>query len=220
MTLSRRISMPVVTLIAALAIAPASFAQSPMSSSMSAGDDHSSHHVGDAMPAPARTEPTNPMSPPPSAMPMATQGAGGMMGQGIMGQGMMGGDMKPMMSMMRNMMTMMSADSGMMASHVEGRIAALKTELKITEAQNPEWSGVAGALRATAKSMNGMHQQMMQAKPSGTLPERITRQEAMLSAHLATLKALSVSVDKLYASLDDDQKKIADGLMVGPMGMM
>ena len=32
-----------------------------------------------------------------------------------------------------------------MAGHVEGRIAFLKTELKITEAQQPLWDGVADA---------------------------------------------------------------------------
>jgi hypothetical protein len=40
-----------------------------------------------------------------------------------------------MMSMMRNMMTMMS-------SNVEGRIDALKTELKITQDQVPQWDQV------------------------------------------------------------------------------
>lgn len=143
----------------------------------------------------------------------------GMMGED--GQaGMMSGNMKQMMSMMRNMMAMMSAESGMMASHVEGRIASLKSELKITEAQAAQWNRFAEALRATAKSMNGMHEKMMQAQGAGTLPARLEAQGAMLSAHLASLKALKEALDPLYASFSDDQKKRADGLIIGPMGMM
>lgn len=66
--------------------------------------------------------------------------------------------MKQMMSMMRDMTAMMSAQSGMMTSHVEGRIAALKSELKITDAQALQWSRFADALRGTAKSMDVKHE--------------------------------------------------------------
>ena len=44
-------------------------------------------------------------------------------------------------------MPMMAA----MAGHVEGRLAFLKTELKITDAQLPLWNAVAEAIRANAK---------------------------------------------------------------------
>ncbi len=167
---------------------------------------------------------------------MGQGGQGGMMGQGnqgsMMGQGgkmgdcMMGGrggmsgDMMQMMSMMRNMMTMMSAQSGMMVAHVEGRIAELKTELKITDAQMPQWNRFAEALRGTAKSMNEMHQEMMQSRGTKTLPERLAVREKVLTAHLTSVKALQEALQPLYAALSDEQKKIADRIMIGPMGMM
>jgi hypothetical protein len=141
-----------------------------------------------------------------------------MMGQGAQ-MGMMG-DMRQMMSMMRNMMTMMGAQNGMMSADVEGRIASLKTELKITDAQTAQWNRFADALRATAKSMNGMFEQMMQTGAAATLPARLDRHEKMMSAHLNSLKTLKDAAEPLYAALSDDQKKIADRLMVGPMGMM
>jgi hypothetical protein len=122
-----------------------------------------------------------------------------------------------MMSMMRTMMTMMGA---MMSRDVDSRIAAVKTELKITEAQEPRWNRFADALRTTGKSMNGMFEQMMQPGTTVTLPARLDRQEKMLTAHLNALTALKEAVDPLYATLSDDQKKVADGLMIGPMGMM
>jgi hypothetical protein len=142
----------------------------------------------------------------------------------MMGQdgrsGMMGGDMEQMMSMMRSMMTMMSADSGMMAPNVEGRIASLKTELKITDAQAPQWNQFADALRGTARSMNGRYGQMMRPGAGATLPARLERQQTMLSTHLNSIKALKEALDPLYASFSDEQKKIADATMIGPMGMM
>jgi hypothetical protein len=42
----------------------------------------------------------------------------------------------------------------------------------------------------------------------------------MLTAHLNSVKTLREAADPLYAVLSDEQKKVADGLMVGPMGMM
>ena len=80
----------------------------------------------------------HPAAPPPAA------------GPGMPG-GMAGGGDMPMMRMMmgRDGMSMMGA----MARHVEGRLAFLKTELKITDTQLPLWNAVADAMRANAKSM-------------------------------------------------------------------
>jgi uncharacterized protein GlcG (DUF336 family) len=44
--------------------------------------------------------------------------------------------------------------------------------------------------------------------------------EKMMAAHLDSLRKLKATVEPLYAALSADQKKIADELMVGPMGMM
>jgi hypothetical protein len=152
---------------------------------------------------------------------MGQNGLSGMMGPGVAQSrpGMMG-DMRQMMSMMRNMMTMMGAQTGMMAANVEGRIASLKTELKITDGQEAVWNKFADAVRAAGGSMNGMYEQMMQSGAAGTLPARLDRQEAMLAAHIGRVKALKEALQPLYASLSEAQKKIADGMIIGPMGMM
>lgn len=150
--------------------------------------------------------------PPPPSM-----GMNGMMGHGGM---MHGDDMKQMMSMMRDMTAMMSAHSGMMASHVEGRIGALKSELKITDAQALQWDRFADALRGTAKSMEAVQRQMMQSSAPATLSARLARREEMLTAHLAALKSLRSALEPLYATFSDEQKKVADGIWIGPMGMM
>lgn len=137
-----------------------------------------------------------------------------------MGGDMMGGDMSQMMSMMNNMTAMMSAHTGMMAPYIEGRIATLKAELKITSTQTPQWNRFADALRTAGNSMNHADMPMMHSGSATTLPARLAARQAMLATHLTALGALKSALDPLYASFSDEQKKIADRLMIGPMGMM
>lgn len=155
-----------------------------------------------------------------------------MMNQGMMGYNMMGHGMMPMMDP---------------SQHIEGRLAFLKTELKITEVQTPQWTAYAEALRSNAKRMgqlmtemmsNGMMTQgmmmgnqgmMMQGQPgtmiqgqSGTmmsLPDRLNWAEQHMAAHMEMLQAIKGPTEQLYAVLSPEQKRIADQLM-GPMGMM
>ena len=79
------------------------------------------------------------------------------------GRQMPGGGMAGMSGGMP-MMGMMGPGGGMMMrmmqGHVEGRLAFLKTELKITDAQLPLWNAVAEAIRANAKSSMGMMEEM------------------------------------------------------------
>ena len=90
---------------------------------------------------------------------------GGMMGGGPeygMGRGMMGGDgfMGP-----RGMMGgcgMMMGAGGEASAFIDGRIAFLKAELAITDAQKGVWDAYADAIKNNLQSMQGMHQ-MMQA---------------------------------------------------------
>jgi len=147
----------------------------------------------------------HPAAPPPAA------------GPGMPG-GMAGGGDMPMMRMMmgRDGMSMMGA----MARHVEGRLAFLKTELKITDTQLPLWNAVADAMRANAKSMGDMAGGMMGGSQTATLPDKLAMREKMMTAHLEALRRFKAAVDPLYAALSDEQKKTADELMIGPMGMM
>jgi hypothetical protein len=229
-----------------IAMAMMGTANAQTASPRGSDQDPESHHPPAASEAPAAT-PTQP-SAPPSAQ--GQTGSGGMIGPGMMGQGMMGQGtsgqspsgmmmgqscmgqmagqnsstsmmcMRDIMSMMSSMMNMMGAQSGMMIPNVEGGITALKTELKITDAQTAAWDRFAEAIRATAGSMNEMYQQMMQSGAAATLPARLERRETLLSGHLSRVKALKEALDPLYASFSDEQKKIADSHMIGPMGMM
>ncbi|MFP5517847.1 MAG: Spy/CpxP family protein refolding chaperone [Alphaproteobacteria bacterium] len=154
---------------------------------------------------------------------------GGMMGQqsgqsSMMGPGMMGpGMMEQMMPMMRQMMMGQQGGMGAMGlpfERVEGRIAFLKAELEITDAQAPQWNAFADTLRSNAKAHQAMHEQMTKGGLPSAWPERLAAQQKALSTRLDAVKALEAAAKPLYAALSDDQKKVADQLFTGPMGMM
>ena len=105
-------------------------------------------------------------------------------GPGMPG-GMAGGGDMPMMGMMRMMMGRDGMGMmGAMARHVEGRLAFLKTELKITDAQLPLWNALADAMRANAKSMGDMAGGMMGGSQAASLPDKLAMREKMMTAHL------------------------------------
>jgi hypothetical protein len=185
-----------------LAIAPLAWAQSPA--------DHDAHH-------PAQSEAPS-AAPAPTAAPPAQGGMGGASMMKMMGGGMG-------MDMMR-MMRMMMAGSGMEAmgaiDHVEGHIAFLRAELKITDAQTSAWNAFADALRAHAQKLADLRGSMMaqgSAQQPPTVIDRIDQQERWLTARLDGLKAIKATVVPLYAALSDEQKKTADELLGPHMGM-
>ena len=120
------------------------------------------------------------------------------------------------------MMRMMMGQDGirMMAEHIEGRLAFLKTELKITGAQLPLWNAFAQAMRDNATAMQAMPHTMMGKNKAATLPDKLAARETMLAARLEVVSKLKAGADSLYMALDTDQKKTAHEIMLSPMGMM
>jgi recombinational DNA repair ATPase RecF len=108
----------------------------------------------------------------------------------------------------------------MMAEHVEGRVAFLKAELKITDAQLPQWNGFAQVVRDNATAMQGMQGGMMAMNQAATLPDKLAAREKMMSARIEAVRNLKAAAEPLYAALSADQRKTADEIMVSPMGMM
>jgi hypothetical protein len=122
------------------------------------------------------------------------------------------------MPMMRMMMG--HHDMPMMAKHIEGRLAFLKTEIKITDAQLPLWNAFAQAMRDDASTMQATPHPMMGMNKAETLPDKLAARETRLAARLEALRKLKAAVDPLYATLTAEQKKAADEIMLSPMGMM
>lgn len=98
--------------------------------------------------------------------------------------------------------------------HVEGRIAYLKAELKITDAQAPQFDRVAQAMRDNAKAME---QAMGQMRGNRDQPRNAV-QRLETRAQFAGLRAQADqrfldAFKPLYTSLSDDQKKAADEML-------
>jgi LTXXQ motif family protein len=161
-------------------------------------------------------------APSPGSM-MGTQGPGGAMGPGGMGSSMMSrmmGGSGMMGGMGPGMMG--QALCSVMTGHIEGRLAYLKAELKITTAQEPLWNAFAAAARENAKNMLARCTAMMgqSGAPTASLPDRLDQHEQFMAARLEAVRAMSKALKPLYAALDDSQKQTVDQLFMGRMGMM
>lgn len=131
----------------------------------------------------------------------------------------MSGSQAPMGGMMSTMGTDAMSMMGMMTDHIEGRLAFLKIELGITSEQEPKWNAFAEAVRDSAKAMRSMRESMMQGH-DGTLLVRLEQQEKLLSVCLETLQKFKAAMGPLYTSFSDEQKRMADQLIISPMGLL
>jgi hypothetical protein len=108
-----------------------------------------------------------------------------------------------------------------MAGHIEGRLAFIKAELKITPAQEALWTTYAAAARDNANTMLARCTAMTaQRNSSVSLPDRLDQNEQLMAARLNALRAANAALKPLYAALSDSQKKSADELLSSPMGTM
>lgn len=102
---------------------------------------------------------------------------------------------------------------------VDGRIAFLKAELKITSAQEPQWQQFTAAMRQNAQSQDQAISAARQHK--GAEMNAVERMEAR--GRFAQLRAdnqarLLAAFKPLYASLSPDQQKMANTLMASHGG--
>jgi LTXXQ motif family protein len=137
---------------------------------------------------------------------------GGMMGSGTggMDHGAMGhgGGM-----MMGQMMCRTS-------EHIEGRLAYLKAELKLTDAQTHQWNAFADALRAAGLKVGQycatLKEQHSKAMQSGILSQ-LGMMERTMTAHLEEVRTVKAAAEPLFGVLSDEQKKTAEQTMTGLM---
>lgn len=107
------------------------------------------------------------------------------------------------------------------AAMVEGRLAALKVELKITAAQEKAWSTFADSARTQSTTMLAHREQRIAQAQAGDVPapERLARRTELARQHSAAMETMSAAVKDLYGALDDEQKKLADQWLAhGPRG--
>ena len=148
----------------------------------------------------------------------------GMMNQGMMGPGMMnmmgpgscsmmGGMGQGMMMGMQGMMNPAMMGMMMGGPAAQGRLAYIKAELGLTDAQTPAWDAYVSAVNARVTAM-GMHTDMMQAMITGSAIDRLDTQTKAMQSMLDSMQALKPAMNALYAVLTDAQKQKADLLLV------
>jgi protein CpxP len=100
--------------------------------------------------------------------------------------------------------------------HIEGRIAFLRAELKITPAQSAQFDKVAAVMRDNAKETAQLFEQARAARGAGTTPDAVTRMNQRVKfaeARVSGMKKFVEAFTPLYQSLSDEQKKSADELL-------
>ena len=95
------------------------------------------------------------------------------------------------------------------AAAVEGRLAYLKAELKITKAQEPAWKKFSDEARKQAESMQAARTAMW----SGTAANAADRAELhnqLMKSRVEQSEKTTAAFKQLYAALTPEQKALAD----------
>ncbi|HLG89213.1 MAG TPA: Spy/CpxP family protein refolding chaperone [Alphaproteobacteria bacterium] len=99
----------------------------------------------------------------------------------------------------------------------EQRIKELHEKLHITQAQEPQWNSFVQVMRDNAEHMSSLIAQRDQ-NAGATAVDNLKSYEELTDAHAEGLKKLVPAFESLYASLSDDQKRVADTMFKGGHG--
>jgi len=94
------------------------------------------------------------------------------------------------------------------AARAESHLAAMKSQLQITPAQEGAWQLFATKAKEQAASMQAFHAQMQTSTANAA--ERMTQRTAAMQQRAVLMTAKSDAFVALYATLSPEQKAIAD----------
>ena len=99
-------------------------------------------------------------------------------------------------------------------SRIEGRIAFLKAELKVTDAQTAQWNAVANIMRQTDRATRELFGQFRDSrdKPMNAVA-RLEWRERFASARTDGARSFLAAFRPLYEQMSEDQKRSADELL-------
>jgi periplasmic protein CpxP/Spy len=97
---------------------------------------------------------------------------------------------------------------------VDGRIAFLKTELKIAPAQETQWQQVATAMRENANALDPLISTAREQRGTMDAVQRLTMREQFAKVRAENDARLLTAFKPLYASLSPEQQQIANDLVV------
>lgn len=92
----------------------------------------------------------------------------------------------------------------------EERLAGVKSELGITAKQETAWQTFVKSANQRDESREAWFAKMREARPAGSLPERLAQQDEMFKQHQSERQATTAALKDLYAALTPEQKAIAD----------
>jgi Spy/CpxP family protein refolding chaperone len=95
------------------------------------------------------------------------------------------------------------------AAAVEGRLAYLKTELKITKAQEPAWKKYSDEARKQAESMQAA-MTAMHGSATANAADRMELHNKLMKSRLEQSEKTAAAFKELYAALTPEQKALAD----------
>ena len=98
--------------------------------------------------------------------------------------------------------------------HTEARIKELKSELKITEAQEVLWNNFAQVMRENAKDMDALTKDKAESSKTMNAVEHMKFHSQITEARLNQQKKLIPPFEALYAGLSDEQKKVIDTIFL------
>jgi protein CpxP len=111
------------------------------------------------------------------------------------------------------------ATSSEVGTIVGNRLAALKSELKITPDQEKAWNAFADQAKQQAEAVQALRQQMHEQMAAGKVvpgsPEFFGLRKSMLELQQTGAEARATKVKDLYAVLTPDQKAVADQSLGG-----
>lgn len=109
--------------------------------------------------------------------------------------------------------------AGDFSEYTAGKIAFLRAELQITEAQEPNFASFVEILKRYSDGMNKHRETMreqrrdMQAENQSNLATRLGLRIGTMEQDVQALKILQRALAEFYAVLTDEQKKSADNLL-------
>jgi protein CpxP len=97
---------------------------------------------------------------------------------------------------------------------VDGRIAFLKAELKITPAQETQWDQVAAAMRQNASALDQAITTARSQRGTADAVQRLTMRGQFAKVRAENDARLLTAFKPLYASLTPEQQQMANDLVV------
>jgi len=117
---------------------------------------------------------------------------------------------------------MPGATPSVVLDRLDGRIAFLHAELRITQTQMQAWDEFAAALRTNSQRLTELHATLVRVPPpaeGSAILSTLEQGESVLAARLDGLRAIRASYGRLLAVLDDAQRRTAEELIWPHLGL-